>query len=985
MKWELATNYDPKSIEEQILDYWSKNNIRKKVLEKAWKEREGKPIFSFLEGPPTTNGYMHVGHARGRIYKDVMIRYHIVKGYRVWAQGGWDTQGLPVELEIEKKFNVKSKKEIEERIGVEKFIEECKKSVDHYINEWVKDNERLAVWMDYENAYQTRIPRYLETVWLFIKKAHEKGLLYKSYNVVPRCPRCGTALSNHEVSLGSEVVKDPSLYFKVKDKDEDIYYAVWTTTPWTIIANKALAVNPDATYVLAEIKGEKLVVAEELLGSLAEKLGENNPRIIKRIKGKELEGRRYIHPLGDEVPRNKKCEPPECTIVLADYVTVTDGTGIVHTAPAHGPEDFETAKKYNLPIWTPLKENGYFGDEAGIFKDLWFKKANQKVIEALKEKGLLLTVEELEHEYPHCWRCGTPLMYYPTSQWFIRTTKIVPQMREILKKVTFRPSWGYNRMDSWVESSRDWCISRERYWGTPLPVWACPKCHHIEVIGSIKELEERSGGKIKDPHKPYIDRVTIKCPKCGTPMRREPFVMDVWADSGVAHTAALRQLRKEKIHPILYPYSFALEPPEQVRGWFYTLLITSTVLHEKNPYKTLGMHGLILDAEGQKMSKSKGNFVLGRQAMEKHGADQLRLFMSYRNSPWQDIRYIDKEIREIGGKLRVIYNMAKFLISYAELDQWKTTNIENDLKKTQDIDKWVLTRTQQVIKEVEKALEDFDLHQASRTLYDFLVEDVSHIYIVAIRPRVWIEKDVPEKRSAYAILFTIFKHTLPLMAVFTPFFAEYIYHVLYEKLGDMPKETVMLEEITDIPERLQDKEALDNITRLLIAHQIITSYRGEKNIKRRMPLKHIHIQWNIELTKKKEEEYKKLLSILSNVKQVTFSTQPPGVYKEVLESPNKEVKVYIIEEIDEEVLMEGLAKEVIRRIQILRKEQNLNYNDKIKVQVSTKSSRLVKAIEKHMEYIMNETRAIKIESREHIEGKTYKIEDEEIKIQIEKS
>ena len=986
MTWSLSSNYSYGEIERTVSEYWKKNGIREKVLRMAWEGRENRPLFSFLEGPPTTNGFMHAGHARGRIYKDAMVRLHILLGYRVWAQGGWDTQGLPVELEIEKKFGVKSKREIEERIGVSRFINECRKSVDFYIEEWVKDNERLAIWLDYENAYQTRNPRYLETVWSFLKRSHEEGLLYRAYRVVPRCPRCGTALSNHELSLGAEIVKDPSLYFKVKAEDGDYYFLAWTTTPWTIIANRALAVNPDADYVLVEVGGERYVLAEALMGAVLSKLKDPKAKILSRFKGKELLGKSYRHPLAEEVPANSSCRKPNCTVVAADYVTLTEGTGIVHTAPAHGPEDFDTGNKYGLQVWTPLKENGVFGEEAGEFAGLWFKEANKRVVEVLSKKGLVLHFEEIEHEYPHCWRCGTPLIYYPSAQWFFKTTAIVERMRDVLKDTAFRPSWGYSRMDSWVSSSRDWCISRERYWGTPLPIWRCDRCGEIRVFGSIKELEEASGKEVKDPHKPDIDEIVLRCPKCGGEMRREPFVADVWADSGVAHTAALRQLGLERLHSTIYPYSFALEPPEQVRGWFYTLLITSTVLHGKSPYRKLGMHGLILDSEGQKMSKSKGNVVMARDSVKRHGADQLRLFMCYRNSPWQDIRYVDKEIEEIGGKLRIIYNVARFLLSYAQLDGWRPDKLERDLESASLVDRWILAKLDEAIRTTVESARDFDLHLASKSLYDFLVEDVSHKYVVAIRRRVWIEGDAPEKRAAYATLYTVLRRSIPLMAIFTPYHAEYLYHSIEDVLGGAKKESVMMEEIEGAPEGLMDKRAASIVEKTFKAIDSILAYRAGKNMRRRMPIKRVSIDLGQELSEKEMMEIKELVSSLANVTVVDLSSSKPNSFVAELQvEPGGGAKVYIIEESDEETMLLGYAKELIRRIQLMRKDARLNYDDFIRVELSTGSEVLRKALSKYADYIKGETRASELREGSAQNGREFEIDEERVKIYIEKA
>ncbi|MEM3229391.1 MAG: isoleucine--tRNA ligase [Fervidicoccaceae archaeon] len=984
MSWKLPSNYNHEEIERAVLEYWSREGIRKKVLDAAWNQRKDKPIFAFLEGPPTTNGFMHAGHARGRIYKDAMIRLHILLGHRVWAQGGWDTQGLPVEIEVEKKFGVKSKREIEEKIGVARFIEECKRSVDFYIEEWVKDNERLGIWMDYENAYQTRHPRYLETVWMFLKKAKEAGLLYRDFRVVPRCPRCGTALSNHELSLGSEIVKDPSLYFKVKAEDGEYYFLAWTTTPWTIIANRALAVNPEADYVMVEIKGEKYILAEQLLPSLLSKLKESSARVINRYKGRDLVGKRYRHPLAEEVPANATCSPPNCTVVAADYVVLTEGTGIVHTAPSHGPEDFETGAKYNLQVWTPLRDNGVFGEDSGIFSGLWFKEANRKVVEVLQKKGLVLLLEEVEHEYPHCWRCGTPLIYYPSAQWFFKTTAIVERMRKELSDTLFKPSWGFSRMDSWVSSSRDWCISRERYWGTPLPIWRCEKCGHTEVFGSIKELEEASHRKLEDPHKPTIDEIVLRCPKCNGEMRREPFVADVWADSGVAHTAALRQLGLEEMHEKIYPYSFALEPPEQVRGWFYTLLITSTVLHNRTPYRRLGMHGLILDSQGQKMSKSKGNVVMARDSIRKHGADQLRLFMCYRNSPWQDIRYVDREISEIGSKLRIIYNVFKFLVSYAQLDKWTPQKVSEDLKAATLTDKWILTKLSEVIRTVVESAEDFDLHLASKSLYDFLVEDVSHRYVVAIRRRVWTEEDVPEKRAAYATLYTTLRLALPLMAVFTPYHAEYLYQALAESLGGEKKESIMLETVEDVSEELKDVRARVLIDAAFKAVDSILAYRASKGMRRRMPIKRAAILLIEKVSENEAKELSELISSMANVTKVEVLEKKPEKFVSELSIGEDAGNVYVLEEADEETLLLGYAKEIVRRIQLMRKDAKLNYDDFIKVEISTASELLRKAINEHGKFIMNETRAVELKLGDARGGREFEIDEEKVAIQIVK-
>ncbi len=967
-----------------MAEYWEKNRVYEHVRRVCWEEREGRPIFAFLEGPPTANGFMHVGHARGRTFKDIKLRFYRMMGFRVWDQGGWDTQGLPVELEVEKKLGFKTKKDVE-KYGVERFVEECSRLVDFYIDRWTRDNLRLAVWLDYRHAYQTRHPRYIETVWGFIKKMWEDGLLYEDLRVVPRCPRCETALSQHEVAQGYEEVDDPSLYFKIPLLDKpDTYLIAWTTTPWTIIANEAAAVHPEEEYVVLSVDGEKWILAARRLEEFVRDVGLEGYRVVGRLKGSELEGLRYRHPLLEEVPYHASHDAPNHTVIAEDWVTMEEGTGVVHAAPAHGPEDFEAAKRRGLLIYTPLRIDGYFSEEAGAFAGLWFEDASRKVVEALKDKGLLVHLGVYRHNYPFCWRCGTRLFYYASRQWFIKITE--DGRRLLLREAEaadWRPSWAVRRMTGWLENAKDWCISRERYWGTPLPVWRCRSCGAVVVVGSFEELRRLAVNpeEFRDPHRPWIDRVVLRCPRCGGEMRREPFVVDVWMDSGVAHTAALRQYGWEKLFEKLYPYNWITEAADQTRGWFYTLLVTGSFWHGRCPYRAVLLQGHVLDEQGRKMSKSKGNVIWAGDALRKYGADPLRLFLVSR-APWDSIVFDPKEIARYRGVIDTLWNVARFAASYMELDKWRPKGIDSaDLAPE---DKWIIAELAGLVKTLAEGIEADNYHQALRALVDFIVEKLSHRYVTVIRPRVWVEEETESKRAAYETLFYVIDNTIRVLAVFAPYVAEFLYQsfVKHYRGGGL---TVHVEEWPRVPERLVDERMRRLVDSIFEAAEEVLRIRMEKGVKRRWPLPEAVLVPKNGYSVEEVAEASNVLKIYANIKRVSASPEPPRDRERYTVIEGDAVDAYVVTELDEETILEGLARDIVRRIQVMRKRAGLPLDKFLeRVVIYTPSQRLRRAVEKHVDYIAGEIRAkeIQLVDKPPKDAKKWRVEGEDVYIAL---
>ncbi|GAB4307886.1 MAG: isoleucine--tRNA ligase [Methanobacteriaceae archaeon] len=783
---EAEKSYNPHRLEEKVQKFWEDH----KIYQKTNKMREDNPKYSFLDGPPYCSGRIHLGTAWNKILKDTYLRYKSMNGFSIRRQAGWDTHGLPIEHKVEGILGLKSKKEIETTIGIDNFVKKCKEFALENKEIMTQQFKSLGVWMDWDNPYVTFDTKYMESCWWTLKKAHEKDLLVKDLRVITWCPRCETALAMAEIDYESK--EDPSIYVKFPLIDaENEYILVWTTTPWTLPANMAVTVHPDFEYVYVAVKGEVYLMAEALVDSL---FAEDDYEIIRTLKGSELEGLIYQHPLTEEIPAQIEFEHK---IILGEHVTLTDGTGCVHTAPGHGPEDFEIGKKYGLDIFCPVDEAGMFKSEAGKYEGEFVKEADNDIISDLNSKNLLLKRETITHRYGFCWRCKTPIIYLATEQWFLKITDIKDKMLRELENIRWVPSWsGDNRFRNWIENARDWTISRQRYWGIPIPIWVCEDCQKIEVVGSIGELKQKTvKGSLKGDfiHRPHVDEIFLKC-SCGGNMKRTPDVLDVWIDSGVAGWASLHYPQETELFEKWYPYDFITEGHDQTRGWFYSQLGCGMVSFDKSPYKKVLMHGFTLDEDGRKMSKSLGNVVEPEEVINEHGVDILRFYLLWGNKPWEDLKFNWEEVKNVSKMFNILWNVYVFSTTYMSLDNFDPTRYNEEQLNFRKEDKWITSRINSVGKIVSKSLDDLHFHKATRSIHNFILEDLSRWYIRLIRGRTWIEKEDPDKIGAYYTLYNVLESLITLMAPITPHITEDIYENLVLGLNkEAPESVHMLE------------------------------------------------------------------------------------------------------------------------------------------------------------------------------------------------
>ncbi len=813
--------------EKEVIDFWKENRIFEKSVEK----NEGGEEFSFFDGPPTANGKPHIGHVLTRSIKDAIPRYRTMKGYHVLRKAGWDTHGLPVELEVEKSLGLDGKKQIE-TYGIEPFNKKCKESVWKYQGEWEKMSDRVGYWVDMEHPYVTYHDDYIESVWWALKEMHKKGLLYKGHKIVPYCPRCGTALSSHEVAQGYKDVKETSVIarFAVMGA-ENTYILAWTTTPWTLPSNVALCMNPDEDYVEIEADGAHYILAEALVPKFFE-----DYKVISRRKGKEYEGTEYapLFPWAKGTFREKAYY-----VVCDNYVTLTDGTGVVHIAPAFGEDDYKVGKRYGLPVVQLVNERGCFDERCPELDGLFAKKADKVILDMLEEKGLLFKKLLFEHSYPHCWRCDTPLLYYARSSWFIEVTKVKNELIAANRSVNWMPETiKEGRMGNFLENVIDWGLSRDRYWGTPLPVWVCPDCGEIEVMGSRKELHEKTGApENTELHRPYVDKLYCTCPKCGGKMSRTPEVIDCWFDSGSMPFAQYHYPFENKdLFEETFPADFISEAIDQTRGWFYVLLVISTILFGKSPFKNCISLGLVADKNGIKMSKHKGNVVDPWTVLNKQGADAVRWYFYTGSAPWIPSRFSEEAVSEVQRKFQgTLWNTYAFFTLYAEIDGYDPSKYDLKKCKLTLMDRWVLSRLNTLIKDVDEKLAAYNITDSARAIQDFS-DELSNWYVRRGRDRYWGSEMTEDKAAAYTTLHHVLVTLAKLLAPYTPFMAEMIYQNLVPAFFPGAPASVHLCPFPVAEENYIDAALEAGMEDVLKVVELGRSARNAGSVKNRQPL-----------------------------------------------------------------------------------------------------------------------------------------------------
>ena len=868
---KVSTNMNFVEREKEIEKFWRDNDIFKKSMENR---KEGE-TYTFYDGPPTANGKPHIGHVLTRVIKDMIPRYQTMKGKMVPRKAGWDTHGLPVELEVEKLLGLDGKEQIEE-YGLDPFIKKCKESVWKYKGMWEDFSETVGFWADMDNPYVTYDDNFIESEWWALKQIWDKKLLYKGFKIVPYCPRCGTPLSSHEVAQGYKDVKERSAIARFKVKDEDAYILAWTTTPWTLPSNVALCVNPNETYVKVKAgDGYTYYMAEALLDSVLGKLAdeENGVKayeILETYKGSDLENKEY-EPLFDFAKDIIAKQHKKAYYVTCDtYVTMGDGTGVVHIAPAFGEDDAQVGRKYDLPFVQLVNGKGEMTEEtsyAGVF----CKKADPMVLKDLEEKGLLFDAPKFEHSYPHCWRCDTPLIYYARESWFIKMTAVKDDLVRNNNTVNWIPeSIGKGRFGDWLENIQDWGISRNRYWGTPLNVWEC-ECGHQECIGSRAELAEKSG----DPeaaqvelHRPYIDAVTIKCPDCGKEMHRVPEVIDCWFDSGAMPFAQHHYpFENKEVFEQQFPAKFISEAVDQTRGWFYSLMAESTLLFNKAPYENVIVLGHVQDENGQKMSKSKGNAVDPFEALEQYGADAIRWYFYINSAPWLPNRFHGKAVQEGQRKfMSTLWNTYAFYVLYAEIDQFDATKYTLDYEKLPVMDKWLLSKLNTLVKTVDENLGNYRIPEAARAL-DSFVDEMSNWYVRRSRDRFWAKGMEQDKINAYMTLYTALVTVAKTAAPMIPFMTEDIYQNLVRNLDPTAPESIHLCDFPVANEQHIDKELEDNMEAVLKIVVIGRACRNTANIKTKQPIGKMYVKADFALS----EYFVEIIEDELNVKSVEFT------------------------------------------------------------------------------------------------------------------
>lgn len=859
--------------EKEVLNFWQEREI----FQKQTKLRQDGPDFVFYDGPPTANGKPHIGHVLTRAIKDIIPRYHSMKGENVFRKAGWDTHGLPVELEVEKMLGIDGKEQIE-AYGVEPFIKKCKESVWKYKGEWEEMSDRIGFWADMDHPYITYENNYIESIWWALRQIWDKGLIYEGHKVVPYCPRCGTALSSHEVAQGYKDVTEPSVYLRFQVEGQaDTYFTAWTTTPWTLPSNLALCVHPDANYILAELEdtvcGERKKRRYYVAEALAEEVLGSDYKLISKCKGKELEGMSYQPLFGYALDIVKKSGKKAYYVTVDTYVTMSDGTGIVHIAPAFGDDDYQIGKRYQLPFVQFIKEDGTMPEQTSDVAGLSFKEADPKIIDLLEKQGSLIRQQDNTHNYPFCWRCDTPLIYYARQSWFIEMTKLRDRLVANNNTINWIPKTiGSGRFGNFLENVIDWGLSRERYWGTPLPVWRCDDCGHDHLVGSVEELHAMSEDCPEEVelHRPYIDQVHLKCPECGGRMTRRSEVIDCWFDSGSMPFAQYHYPfeNRKLFEKRAFPANFISEAVDQTRGWFYTLLAISTAVFDKAPFENCIVMGHVQDEEGHKMSKHLGNVVDPMAVLEEEGADAVRWYFYSNSQPWLPSRFSAKMVNEVKRKfISGLWNTYAFYVLYADIDKFDPSQYELDFDRVSVMDHWILSKLNSLVKEVDGRLSRYDITGSTRLMEDF-VDDLSNWYVRRSRDRYWGEGMTQDKINAYMTLYTVLETMTRLTAPFLPFMTEDMYQNLVVNFFDQAVESVHLADFPTCDEKWIDQDLEEQMQLVLDLVNLGRSARNLSELKIRQPLAKVYVV----AEEKLEEAYVPLLLDELNVKELAWLT-----------------------------------------------------------------------------------------------------------------